>query len=123
MTRLSSSNYRCKVCSLLQVTPEQDNRRDRRLKDTLNFLRGGFPTFQDHNGTIFNSSLEDNTDDYLNAIASIYWELRWNAKGPTSPWHDGMEADQLKHNPAISNWEPENLYANNTRIWINIPGI
>ena len=100
---------------LLQVSDQ--NGRDKHLNDTLNFLRGGSDSFYS-SGAIHRSNLEVNTNVYLNAIASIYRELRWHYSK-----YDDIGKVRPNDSFGGSSWRSSNLYTNNVRIEIDIPGI
>ena len=107
----------------MQVSVQQN--RTEHLKDTLNFVRGGGSAFK-ANGkiTFYTDSHEPDTSDYINAIASIYRELRWyekQAKGK-GRWDDLMGVSD-EASKDIPSWDSTNLWANNSRIWIDIPHI
>ncbi len=91
------------------------------LKNTLNFIRGGRSAF-DLGGkiTFSNKSNETDTSDYINAIASIYRELR--RISPARDWNDGLNVS-LGADNYIPNWDSSSLWANNSRIWIYVPPI
>ena len=83
-------------------------------------MRGGSTSF-DHSGAVWGSAREVNTSDYINAIASIYRELRFPNK--PNKWDDGMGMKPDPRRAGTEYWDSKNLWANNVRIQINIPGI
>ena len=113
---------RCLQCPRRLQVKDQSGRTEH-LRDTLNFVRGGGSAF-DNNGKITFKSLEPDTKDYINAIASIYRELRWYGKPAKGKgqWDDTKGVSEGA-NKDIPSWDSANLWANNSRIWIDIPWI
>ena len=104
----------------LQVSVQQG--RTEHLKDTLNFVRGGGSAFA-ADGTFPNAANEKDTSDYINAVASIYRELRKIAPaGRAGQWDDTMGVSKGADKD-IPTWDSANLWANNSRIRIDIKHI
>ncbi len=104
-------------------SPPQQYRTEH-LKNTLNFIRGGRSAFEAGGKiTFYTKSKEPDTSDYINAIASIYRELRKIKPGqPAGQWNDN-EGVSKGSDSNIPNWDSSSLWANNSRIRIDIPGI
>lgn len=89
------------------------------VRDALNYVRGGVTAFE-HNGK-FNDKLKKPADAevYRNAIASIYRELFERPHDPMYDDGEGFKAD-------LSNkqyHDSTNLWANNTRLWVDVPPV
>ena len=89
------------------------------VRDALNYVRGGVTAFE-HNGN-FNHKLKKPADAevYRNAIASIYRELFERPHDPMYDDGEGFKDDLSKKQYHDST----NLWANNTRLWVDVPPV
>ena len=91
--------------------------RPHQVIDTLNFVRGGSTAFTSADGSFKGVDGKSyNADVYRDAIASLWKVLRTDPQNHIYDDHQGRAP-----NPLMGNYvDSTNLWANNTRIWIDL---
>ena len=99
----------------MQVPDQAGRPASQHVIDTLNFVRGGWTAFS-KGGAFVGTGGQADADVYRDAIASMWRVLRTDATNPVYDDHRGMVPD-----PRMGMYlDSKNLWANDTRIWINV---